>query len=76
MKYPQYALGLVTGFCLASLYFMAPAIIDTFKQPEPKTQPITPKGNFSVIDHYNGCDVVQYQYGLLAEYKYFLDCPR
>ena len=71
MRYPQYALGLITGFCLASLYFMSPAIIDSFR-PEP--QPVASKGNFKVIDHYNGCDVVQYQYGLLAEYKYFLDC--
>jgi hypothetical protein len=36
MKYPQYTLGLVTGFCLAALYFMAPAILDSFKQSEPQ----------------------------------------
>jgi len=71
MKYLQYTLVLLTGSCLAVLYFVAPAILESFK-PEP--QPVASKGNFKVIDHYNGCDVVQYQYGLLAEYKYFLDC--
>jgi hypothetical protein len=29
-----------------------------------------------VIDHYKDCDLVQYQYGLLSDYKYFLDCPK
>lgn len=32
------------------------------------------KGSFTVIDTYRGCDVVQWHYGMLADYKYFLDC--
>ena len=62
--------GVITGVSLS---------IFIFYMIKPNTQPITPiasKGIFTVIDHYNGCDVVQYQYGLLSEYKYFLDCKK
>jgi hypothetical protein len=48
-------------------------------KPEPQqpvAEPTPSKGTFKVIDHYKNCDVVQYQYGLLAEYKYFLDCSK
>ena len=81
MKYPQYTLGLVTGFCLAALYFMAPAIIDSFKQPpispEPPVSTIVEKhGTFTVVSEYKGCDLVQWQYNMLSEYKYFLHCPK
>lgn len=79
MKYPQYTLGLVTGFCLAALYFMAPAILESFKQseaPEPVTEPVEKHGTFTVISEYKGCDLVQWQYGMLAEYKYFLHCDK
>ena len=81
MKIPNYALGLVTGFCLASLYFMAPAILESFKQPqlqepEPVTEPVEKHGTFTVVSEYKGCDVVQWHYGMLAEYKYFLDCSK
>jgi hypothetical protein len=71
MKYPQYTLGLVTGFCLAALYFMLPAIFDDSKQPE---EPQQSKGSFTIVDTYKGCDVVQWHYGMLADYKYFLHC--
>jgi len=36
----------------------------------------TPKTNFKVIDQYKGCDVVQWHYSMLSEYKYFLHCPK
>ena len=29
-----------------------------------------------VVDTYKGCDIVQWHYGPLAEYKYFLYCPK
>jgi hypothetical protein len=29
---------------------------------------------FKVVDTYKGCDVVEWHYGMLAEYRYFLDC--
>jgi hypothetical protein len=79
MRYPQYALGLLTGFCLASLYFMAPAILDSFKQPEapqPVVEPVEKHGTFTIVSEYKGCDLVQWQYGMLSEYKYFLHCPK
>ena len=74
MKYPQYTLGLVTGFCLAALYFMAPAILDSFKQPE-EPQPVASKSNFEVVDTYKGCEVVRWGNGF-ADYKYFLHCSK
>ena len=79
MKYPQYTLGLVTGFCLAALYFMTPAILDSFKQPEepqPVAEPVEKHGTFTVVSEYQGCDLVQWQYTMLSEYKYFLHCSK
>ena len=79
MKIPNYALGLVTGFCFAALYFMAPAIIESFKQPEapqPVVEPVEKHGTFTVVSEYKGGDLVQWQYGMLSEYKYFLHCPK
>jgi hypothetical protein len=33
-----------------------------------------PISKFKVVDTYKGCDVVEWHYGSLAEYRYFLDC--
>ena len=82
MRYPQYALGLLTGFCLACLYFMVPAILESFKQPEapvspqPVVEPVEKHGTFTIVSEYKGCDLVQWQYNMLSEYKYFLHCPK
>ena len=35
-----------------------------------KDTPSSPK----LLDTYKGCDIVQWHYGPLAEYKYFLHC--
>ena len=73
MKFPNYTLGLFTGFCLAALYFMVPTIIDGFHKPvEPKPEP----QRFEVVDEYKGCDVVQYNPDGSARYSYFLDCRK
>lgn len=61
-------LGLVVGIILFILIFIA---IDVKK---PKTQPITPKSNFEVVDEYKGCDVVRWTQSNFAQYKYFLHC--
>ena len=61
------ALGLPAGVWVSS---------KVLPDPEPPAQPVASRGTFKVIDHYKGCDLVQYQYGLLSEYKYFLDCPK
>jgi hypothetical protein len=71
MKFPNYTLGLFTGFCLAGLWFLAPAIIEGFRTEPAEAAPMS---NFTVVEKYRGCDVVQWHYGMLAEYKYFLDC--
>jgi hypothetical protein len=83
MKYSPYTLGIVTGFCIAALYFMAPAISESFKQPEAPVSPEPPvsanaekHGTFTVVSEYKGCDLVQWQYGMLSEYKYFLHCSK
>jgi len=46
-------------------------------EDEPKTQLITPKSNFEVVDRYdNRCDVVRWTQSNFATYKYFLDCKK
>jgi hypothetical protein len=45
-------------------------------EDEPKTQLITPKSNFEVVDTYRGCSVVQYTPTNAARYTYFLDCKK
>jgi hypothetical protein len=35
------------------------------------------KGSFTIVDRYQDrCDVVQWHYSMLAEYKYFLHCDK
>jgi hypothetical protein len=34
------------------------------------------KPSAEVVDTYEGCDIIQWHYGPLAEYKYFLHCPK
>ena len=74
MRFPNYTLGLFTGFCLAGLWFLSPAIIEGFQTKPAEAAP--PQSNFTVIEQYKGCDVVQWHYGMLAEYKYFLHCEK
>jgi hypothetical protein len=70
MRFPNYTLGLFTGFCLAGLWFLAPAIIESFQ-----SESQTPKSNFEVMDTYKGCQVLRWTGGDFSEYKYFLHCP-
>ena len=71
----EFARGVAFTIGAVGVFFLIVAIFGTV-DPQPVAEPIPSKGIFKVIDHYKDCDVVQYQYGLLAEYKYFLDCPR
>ena len=67
----EYRKTLVVGAIIgASIMLLA---IYMFK-PNPETPPVTPKTNFAVVDTYKGCDVVQWDDGNLATYKYFLHC--
>ena len=39
-------------------------------------EPVEKHGTFTVVSEYKGCDLVQWQYNMLSEYKYFLHCPK
>jgi hypothetical protein len=47
---------------------------DKPQEPEPVAQQVKKHGTFTVVSEYKGCDVVQWHYSMLAEYKYFLHC--
>ena len=67
--YRAVLLGVVVGMVfLTGIY--------VFLGPEENVKPVEPKGNFEVVDNYKGCDVVQWHYSMLAEYKYFLHCDK
>jgi hypothetical protein len=71
----EFAKGVTLTIGIVGVLFLIVAIFGTVDL-KPVTEPTPSKGTFKVIDHYKDCDVVQYQYGMLAEYKYFLDCPK
>ena len=60
--------GVLAAFFLSMFY--------VFTHDEPNQQPITPKSNFTVVDNYKGCDLLQWSSSQLAEYKYVLYCPK
>ena len=41
-----------------------------------ESRPTPPETRFEVIDKYKECDVVRYAPHQVAEYKYFLYCPK
>ena len=65
----EYQRTLVIGVIIG-----ASLIILSFYMLKPQNPSVAPKTNFSVVDTYKGCDVVQWTDGSLATYKYFLDC--
>ncbi len=68
--YRAVLLGIVIGIAFITAF-------SVFTQEDDvKTQPNTSKSNFTVIDQYKGCDVLQWHYSVLAEYKYFLHCEK
>jgi hypothetical protein len=67
--YRAVLLGVVIGMASLSLIVM----ISTGEDVKP-AEALEPKGTFTVVSQYKGCDVVQWHYSMLAEYKYFLDC--
>lgn len=65
-------LGAVVGMAFLSLLYV-------FLGPEENVKPaqaLDSKGTFTVVSQYKGCDVVQWNYGMLAEYRYFLHCDK
>ena len=71
----EFARGVALTIGVVGALFLIVAIVGTV-DPQPVAEPIPSKGTFKVIDHYKDCDVVQYQNGMLAEYRYFLHCAK
>ena len=67
--YRAVLLGVVVGMGVLSGIYV-------FISPVKNAEALEPKSNFEVVDTYKGCDVVQWHYGMLAEYKYFLHCDK
>ena len=68
--YRTLLLGAVIGIVFVSFFYVFT------HDDEPNKQPITPKSNFEVIDHYKDCDLVRWSDRGLSEYKYVLYCPK
>jgi len=64
--YRAVLLGVIVGMGLLSLLVVI--------NPGEDVKPVEPDQKFEVVDTYKGCDVVQWHYSMLAEYKYFLIC--
>jgi hypothetical protein len=69
--YRAVLLGVVVGMSTLCLFYIVNMTVDV-----KSTEALEPKSNFTVIEQYKGCDVVQWHYSMLAEYKYFLYCPK
>jgi hypothetical protein len=67
--YRAVLLGVIVGMASLSLLM----VINPGEDVKP-VEALDTKGSFTVVDNYKGCDVVQWYYSMLAEYKYFLDC--
>jgi hypothetical protein len=67
--YRAVLLGVIVGMGLLSLFM----VINPGEDVKP-AEALDTKGSFTIVDNYKGCDVVQWHYSMLAEYKYFLDC--
>ena len=68
--YRAVLLGVVIGVGFLSLFYVFLSPVENVKPAEA----LEPKGTFTVVSEYKVCDVVQWHYSMLAEYKYFLDC--
>jgi len=68
--YRAVLLGVVIGMGFLSLFYVFLSPVENVKPAEA----LETKGSFTIVDTYKGCDVVQWHYGMLADYKYFLDC--
>ena len=70
--YRAVLLGVVIGMGFLSLFYVFLSPVENVKPVEA----LDAKGTFTVVSQYKGCDVVQWHYGMLAEYKYFLICEK
>ena len=67
----EYRKTLITGAIIGLSVML---LVIYLVKPSPQTQTVTPKTNFAIVDTYKGCDIVQWDNGSFAEYKYFLHC--
>jgi len=56
------SIGVIVGIIILGLVFLLPNGTEL-------------KSSAEVVDTYKECDIIQWHYGPLAEYKYFLYCP-
>ena len=67
----EYRKTLITGAIIGLSVML---LVIYLLKPSPENHTVTPKTNFAVVDTYKGCDIVQWDNGSFAEYKYFLHC--
>ena len=72
--YKTLTIGVIIGAStvILAFYMLKP---EPPVSPQPPVSTIVEKhGTFTVVSEYKGCDLVQWQYNMLCEYKYFLHC--
>lgn len=74
--YRAVLLGVVLGMSSLTLVYMVGVALDTKEPPKESQQSEPNHGTYTVVSKYKGCDVVQWEYGAFADYKYFLHCPK
>jgi hypothetical protein len=70
----DYYRPILLGFIVGVVFITGLYVFTSDDEPQPVAEPVEKHGTFTVVSEYKGCDVVQWHYGMLAEYKYFLDC--
>ena len=76
MKSADYYRPVLLGFIVGMVFLTG---LYVFLSPVENVKPaeaLDSKGSFVVVDTYRDCDVVQWHYSMLAEYKYFLVCDK
>lgn len=74
MKSTDYYRAVLLGVVVGMVFLTG---IYVFLGPVENAEALDSKGTFTVVDRYQDrCDVVQWHYSMLAEYKYFLDCNK
>ena len=72
MKSADYYRAVLLGVVVGMVFLTG---IYVFISPVENAEALDTKGTFTVVDRYQDrCDVVQWHYSMLADYKYFLDC--
>ena len=67
----EYRKTLITGAIIGLSVML---LVIYMVKPSSQNHTVTPKTNFAIVDTYKGCDIVQWDNGSFAEYKYFLHC--